>query len=154
MKRFFDKVEKTDYCWIWTGGGRGQGYGALKFKGKIVDAHRVSYELHYGEIPKGMFVCHTCDNRKCVNPDHLFLGTQKDNMRDCKNKGRLVISKKSRFKTGHYPENTRVLLETAIKIKESVINRSDKTLKQLSIDFDVPYQYVRDISAGRILKNR
>lgn len=92
MKRFFDKVNKTDYCWVWTASLRGKtGYGVFKLNRKVIDAHRLSYQLHYGEIPKGLYVCHTCDNRKCVNPEHLFLGSAKDNWQDGFNKGRIKL---------------------------------------------------------------
>ena len=92
MKRFFDKVNKTESCWLWTPGSRGKtGYGAFKIKGKVIDSHRVSYEIHKGEIPEKMYVCHTCDNRKCVNPEHLFLGTAKDNWQDGFDKGRIKL---------------------------------------------------------------
>jgi len=89
MKRFFDKIDKTETCWLWTAGSRGKpGYGSFKLNGKVIDAHRVSYIIHKGDIPIGMYVCHTCDNRICCNPAHLFLGTTKDNVQDMIKKGR------------------------------------------------------------------
>lgn len=64
------------------------GYGQIMQFGKMLAAHRVSFELHYGPIPLGMFICHSCDNPSCVNPEHLFIGTNKDNQQDAISKGR------------------------------------------------------------------
>lgn len=86
---FLNKVEKTPTdCWGWSGILH-RGYAAFYFgRGNHFLAHRFSYEIHCGEIPPGYFVCHRCDNPACTNPDHLFLGTHRDNMIDCIEKGR------------------------------------------------------------------
>lgn len=92
--RFFEKVyipKNIDDCWIFTGGLNSCGRGNYWLNGKTVQAHRISYELFKGTIPDGLFVCHHCDNGKCVNPVHLFIGTCKDNVDDMMRKGRKTI---------------------------------------------------------------
>jgi hypothetical protein len=87
-ERFFQKVNKTSTCWIWTATKNGDGYGHFSHKKFIYKAHRFSWMLLYGDIPKGVLVLHKCDNPPCVNPEHLFLGTDKDNVHDAIRKGR------------------------------------------------------------------
>lgn len=82
--------EPNSGCWLWTGALWLNGYGQLKIPRtrKNIGAHFASYVLHYGRVAPGIYVCHTCDVPCCVNPEHLFLGTQSDNMRDASRKGR------------------------------------------------------------------
>jgi len=90
LSRFIPKyiINKETGCWEWTASSRGNEYGCIKIDGKAVDAHRVSYALFIDDIPDGMYVCHKCDNKRCVNPDHFFLGTGRDNTKDAIEKGR------------------------------------------------------------------
>lgn len=88
IPRFWAKVEKTDTCWLWTGKRNRDGYGLSAFHYRCHPAHRVVWEMTYGPIPEGLRVCHHCDNPPCVRPDHLFLGTDRDNAADRHQKGR------------------------------------------------------------------
>jgi len=88
-------VDPGTGCWNWSGVLHKQGYGMIRSGRTHHLTHRASYKVFKGEIPDGLFVCHRCDNRKCVNPDHLFLGTVQDNQRDMKSKDRSMFGEKS-----------------------------------------------------------
>ena len=103
--RFYSRFVRGDgdECWLWMGAPTSSGYGVIKRKGKTLHAHRVSYELQVGPVPAGLCVCHHCDVRMCVRPDHLFLGTQKDNMQDAVSKGRMATGQDHGMNT--HPES-------------------------------------------------
>lgn len=100
MKSLFQQKFEDQYipepmsgCWLWTGRMGNTGYGSV-FYHKTIGAHRASWKLYRGKIPNGLYVLHKCDTRPCVNPEHLFLGTQSDNMKDMVKKGRSTIGQK------------------------------------------------------------
>jgi hypothetical protein len=89
VENFWKKVNKTESCWIWTGAKNKKGYGSFGVQAnKTMSAHRFAWRWAYGEVPDNMQILHRCDNPSCVNPNHLFLGTNLDNVLDRENKGR------------------------------------------------------------------
>ena len=106
-ERFWAKVKKSDGdgCWEWQGSISSNGYGQISSGvggNRPFTTHRLSWELHFGPIPADLFVCHHCDNRKCVRPDHLFLGTVQDNYDDSAAKGRTwTMPRKTHCSRGH-----------------------------------------------------
>lgn len=103
-ERFYKKVEQPPYsaaCWLWLASRNPDGYGHFFYNDSIVAAHRVSWMMHRGEIPAGLNVLHKCDNPKCVNPAHLFLGTHQDNADDKMKKGRHTEKNKTHCRRGH-----------------------------------------------------
>lgn len=130
-ERFWSKVDKVSSrvkykgtrCWVWTACKHERGYGLFRIKSKKEYAHRISYEMAYGPITDSLYVCHHCDNPPCVNSEHLFLGTQKDNMKDASNKKRVIGSKCSMNKGSE--NNQAKLTETQVVsiIKDTRIHR-------------------------------
>ena len=141
MKRFWDKVDKSGDCWVWMASIDSSGYGHLGIDGKTARAHRVSWVLAHGPVPDGLYVLHRCDNRKCVNPEHLFLGTHSDNMRDMKVKGRQIS------RCGEAHPLAGMTDATAWLIKG--LRRAGFSLQELSKRFEVSVPVISSIANGR-----
>ncbi len=153
-QRFWTKYAESGSheCWEWTGGKNRAGYGKFKMRGKTRVAHRVAYELHTGEIPALMLVCHTCDNPGCVNPSHLFLGTPQDNMTDKVNKhrqstGERVKPKKPRWLIGSDCSQSK-LSESQVREIRALRRNSGLSLKSIGHEYGVCSQTIHDIVSG------
>jgi len=142
MSRFLRKVKITRPlkigCWLWTGYNRQDGYGAFSVGKGMPVAHRVSYELFIGPIPKGLHILHKCDNPSCVRPDHLSIGTHLDNMADKTRKGRQARLKGMRNGRAKLTENQ------IYEIRDRYI-LGDVTVSQLAREYGVSRTTVRRI---------
>jgi hypothetical protein len=153
LDRFLRKVEKTESCWLWTAYRGVSGYGAFGFNGKVCRAHRVSYMLFVGEIPDGMCVCHRCDNRACVNPAHLFLGTHEENMVDAKRKGRITTSAAIAASRFHRPRGTahhaaKLTEEDVVSLRK--MRREGWSIPRLAKRFGVSFATVQSAASGKL----
>jgi hypothetical protein len=137
---FAGRVDMTGDCWVWTKH-KAAGYGRFGAEGKEHYAHRASYEIHNGPIPEGMQVCHTCDNPACVKPEHLFLGTARDNMRDKTKKGRNGVP------GGGDSNLAKLTWEEASMMRK--LSRRGESTKGLARQFKVAERTARDIIAGK-----
>lgn len=148
LERFFAKIKKTESCWLWESSLSGNGYGTFfsyengnRRKPKHIVAHRLSWELFRGPIPEGFWVLHKCDVRACVNPDHLFLGTAKDNTRDMFKKERGY-----RFSPKHGPAHPKSKLsqEQAEQIRKLYAS-GNHTYRTLGKMFGVAHNSIQRI---------
>jgi hypothetical protein len=144
VERFWTKVDKSGECWEWTAGLNKDGYGQFKLNGKGVSSHRYSYILHHPLSidlceHREICVCHRCDNPKCVNPAHLFLGTRSDNMKDMVAKRRMIGNVK--------------LTEHQVREIRNKYANGRITLKSLSREYGISLEGIHGIIRRRTWKH-
>lgn len=141
LARMSDKKEIRNGCWIWTGAATSDGYGVMGVgRNNQQRVHRLSFEHFIGPIPKGMFVCHRCDTPLCFNPDHLFLGSPRDNTRDMIRKGRRASI------AGEAHPNTKIAPDRRDVIRAR--RASGESLKSIAADYGVAFQTISAICRG------
>jgi len=139
-ERLYNKftIDSKTGCWNWTAGLLKDGYGSFAFKPFAQSAHRGSWIIHNGAIPDGMLVCHRCDNRRCVNPDHLFLGTYLDNNHDMIEKCRAI------YPCGSKSFWSKLTEKQVLEIRKRHAN-GDITQRKLAQEYGIGYKAINKI---------
>ncbi len=143
LERFEDKFTKGPGCWNWTASFKDGRYGSFRLNGPAIRAHRASYNLYIGPIPNGWVVCHDCNNTKCVNPGHLYLGTQQDNIAQMVREGRQARGEKKK--------DCKLTTEQVREIKYSLKNGTSN--KVLALTYKVDPSTISHIKGGRKWKH-
>ena len=146
--RFWNKVNKTETCWIWRGAHSKFGHGRFKIKNHLFSPHRLVFEWFVGVIPNGMLVCHKCDVPACVRPEHLFLGTYTDNLKDAISKNRRQIPKPLKGEKSHLSKLT---YNEVVRLRELNENSLLKK-KEIASLFNISGRNFRDIAHYRTWK--
>jgi hypothetical protein len=144
VEHFWSKVLKSEGCWLWQAGTFARGYGCFTIRRRNYQSHRIAWELTYGPIPGGMFICHKCDNPRCVRPDHLFLGTPKDNMDDKTRKGRARYTGPHRSPLGENGPKAKLTDDQVRDIRSRYRPRM-VTMQQLAAEFGVAKATIADV---------
>lgn len=138
---FENKVIKQDGCWGFKGKTRTDGYAGIEYKGKNLLIHRASWLIHNGSLPQNLCVLHKCDNRICSNPNHLFLGTQEDNIRD------MVLKKRNSAPIGEKVSISKLKSEQVMQIKKLLAQKM--TIKKIAQLFNISFITISDIKRNK-----
>lgn len=144
QRLFWDKVDKSGDCWEWTAHRNIKGYGQFGVSGKLALAHRLSYIIHFGEIPSGKIVCHSCDNPSCVNPAHLWIGTHQDNAIDRERKNRGGRKGPEGSKAPHAKLNEAIVAQI-----KAIIAEGKTTHRSIAKQFGVHFVTISDLATGK-----